>query len=248
MAACAQPWRPAVVRGPASTPPGAASSPRLASPLPRLRRPARARAAPCPGALASARPGEPPARRPARALLPPGPVPLPRPWQPDLAGYGNPVFFVADDRVLCCGLGMLHFFMRDSPFQPADRAVVSSSSPFSAGASRPSCTRRSLDVVQASRWIEFWSDAASDRCHRDSSSLEASTASSSSSSLGCSSPPWRPTPRWVDSYLDELGSMLKKGGWRDREVDEMVEGTASGFLDDGEEAPTPNSKAILDAL
>jgi hypothetical protein len=42
--------------------------------------------------------------------------------------------------------------------------------------------------------------------------------------------------------------MLKKGGWRDREVDEMVEGTASGFLDDGEEAPTPNSKAILDAL
>lgn len=42
--------------------------------------------------------------------------------------------------------------------------------------------------------------------------------------------------------------MLKKGGWRDREVDEMVEVTASGLLDDGEEAPTPDSEAILDAL
>ncbi|ONM22324.1 hypothetical protein Zm00014a_025262 [Zea mays] len=171
------------------------------------------------------------------------------PCRPCLAG--NPVFFVADDRVLCCGLDLLYFFTRDSSFQPADRAVVSSSSPLSAGASRPSCTRRSLDAVQAPRWIEFWSDAASDRRRRDSSSSEASTASSSSSSSsssGCPSPPRRPTPRWVDSYLDELGSMLKKGGWRDREVDEMVEVTASGFLDDGEEAPTPDSEAILDAL
>ena len=43
--------------------------------------------------------------------------------------------------------------------------------------------------------------------------------------------------------------MLKKGGWRDREVDEMVEVTASGFFD-GEEAgaPAPDSEAILDAL
>jgi hypothetical protein len=42
--------------------------------------------------------------------------------------------------------------------------------------------------------------------------------------------------------------MLKKGGWRDREVDEMVEVTTSGFMDDGEEAPTPDSEAILDTL
>ena len=43
--------------------------------------------------------------------------------------------------------------------------------------------------------------------------------------------------------------MLKKGGWRDREVDEMVEVAASGFFD-GEEAggPVPDSEAILDAL
>jgi hypothetical protein len=42
--------------------------------------------------------------------------------------------------------------------------------------------------------------------------------------------------------------MLKKGGWRDREVDEMVEVTTSGFMDNGEEAPTLDSEAILDAL
>ncbi|CAN6196183.1 unnamed protein product [Urochloa humidicola] len=178
------------------------------------------------------------------------------PCRPCLAG--NPVFFVADDRVLCCGLDLLHFFTRESSFQPMDHAAVVSSplaSPhFSAAAggsastSISSYTRRSLDAVQAPRWIEFWSDAASDRRRRDSSSSEVSTASSSSSSSsGCPSPPRRSTPRWVDNYLDELGSMLRKGGWRDREVDEMVEVTASGLFD-GEEAPAPVTEAVLDAL
>jgi hypothetical protein len=168
------------------------------------------------------------------------------PCRPCLAG--NPVFFVTDDRVLCCGLDLLHFFTRETPFQPMDHVVSTPlASPFSAGASTSSCTRRSLDAVQAPRWIEFWSDAASDRRRRDSSSSEASTASSSSSSSGCPSPPRRSTPRWVDNYLDELGSMLKKGGWRDREVDEMVEVTASGIFD-GEEAPAPDTEAVLDAL
>ncbi|KAF8695128.1 hypothetical protein HU200_037737 [Digitaria exilis] len=176
------------------------------------------------------------------------------PCRPCLAG--NPVFFVADDRVLCCGLDLLHFFTRETSFQPMDHGVgiVSSpmaspmASPFSAGASAStSYTRRSLDAVQSPRWIEFWSDAASDRRRRDSSSSEASTASSSSSSSGCPSPPRRSTPRWVGNYLDELGSMLKKGGWRDREVDEMVEVTASGLFD-GDEAPTPDTEAVLDAL
>ncbi|KAJ1289951.1 hypothetical protein BS78_02G204000 [Paspalum vaginatum] len=198
------------------------------------------------------RPADPDrALRLARAAIRRAPVLVPLfdrcylPCRPGLAG--NPVFFVADDRVLCCGVDLLHFFTRESSFQvhqPAvdhALAVSASSSPLSAA-----CTRRSLDAVQAPRWIEFWSDAASDRRRRDSSSSEASTASSSSSS-GCPSPPRRSTPRWVDNYLDELGSMLKKGGWRDREVDEMVEVTASGLFD-GEEAPAPDSEAVLDAL
>ncbi|XP_051204906.1 uncharacterized protein [Lolium perenne] len=172
------------------------------------------------------------------------------PCQPCLAG--NPVFFVTDDRVLCCGLDVLHFFTRDSSFQPVppDLRIPSSSS----STAEPSpYTRRSLDAAcggQSPRWIEFWSDAASDRRRRDSSSSEASTASSSSS--GCSSPPaaaarMSRTPHWVDSYLDRLGSVLKKGGWRDMEVNEMVEVTASGLFD-GEEAPAVDTDAVLDAL
>uniref|UniRef100_J3MY37 Uncharacterized protein n=2 Tax=Oryza brachyantha TaxID=4533 RepID=J3MY37_ORYBR len=107
-------------------------------------------------------------------------------------------------------------------------------------------TRRSLDAAcggQSPRWIEFWSDAASDRRRRYSSSSEASTASSS----GCPSPPSRSTPLWVDNYLDKLGTVLKNGGWRDREVDEMVEVAASGLFD-GEEAPPADADAVLDAL
>jgi hypothetical protein len=41
--------------------------------------------------------------------------------------------------------------------------------------------------------------------------------------------------------------VLRKGGWRDREVDEMVEVAASGLFDD-EEPPAPDTEAVLDAL
>ncbi|KAF0898700.1 hypothetical protein E2562_009317 [Oryza meyeriana var. granulata] len=196
------------------------------------------------------RPADPDrARRLARSAIRRAPLLAPLfdrcylPCRPCLAG--NPVFFITDDRVLCCGLDVLHFFTRESSFQPLD--VSSPSSTPSSGICTPHM-RRSLDAVcggQAPRWIEFWSDAASDRRRRDSSSSEASTASSSSS--GCSSPPPRSTPLWVDNYLDKLGTVLKKGGWRDREVDEMVEVTASGLFD-GDEAPPADADALLDAL
>ena len=176
------------------------------------------------------------------------------PCRPCLAG--NPVFFVTDDRVLCCGLDVLHFFTRDSCFQPLDpRAAPSSAAQHGEAAA---ATRRSLDAAcggAAPRWIEFWSDAASDRRRRDSSSSEASTASSLSS--GCASPPptmaarRSRTPHWVDAYLDRLGSVLRQGGWRDTEVTEMVEVAAYGVFD-GEEAaaapPAVDPDAVLDAL
>ncbi|KAL6644662.1 hypothetical protein ACP70R_016270 [Stipagrostis hirtigluma subsp. patula] len=170
------------------------------------------------------------------------------PCRPCLAG--NPVFFVTDDRVLCCGLDVLHFFTRDTSFQPLDaRAPAPSVAPPPGEAAATPCMRRSLDAAcggKAPRWIEFWSDAASDRRRRDSSSSEASTASSSS---GCASPPARRsrTPHWVDNYLDKLGSVLRQGGWRDTEVTEMVEVSASGMFD-GEEAPAVDADAVLDAL
>jgi len=110
------------------------------------------------------------------------------PCRPCLAG--NPVFFVTDDRVICVGLDILHFFTRDACFQPLDprSAPPPSVAPLSqqqhAAAATP-CTRRSLDAAygdKAPRWIEFWSDAACDRRRRrDSSSSEASTASPRSS-------------------------------------------------------------------
>ncbi|KAK3133515.1 hypothetical protein QOZ80_6AG0537510 [Eleusine coracana subsp. coracana] len=199
------------------------------------------------------RPADPDrARRLARAAIRRAPLLVPLfdrcylPCRPCLAG--NPVFFVTDDRVLCCGLDVLHFFSRESSFQPTMEVSSPLASPISG--SSTSYTRRSIDAVcggQAPRWIEFWSDAASDRRRRDSSSSEASTASSSSSSSSSSSPPRRSTPRWVDNYLDNLGSVLRKGGWRDREVDEMVEVDASGLFDD-EDAPAPDTEAVLDAL
>ncbi|CAO2207004.1 unnamed protein product [Urochloa humidicola] len=183
------------------------------------------------------------------------------PCRPCLAG--NPVFFVTDDRVLCCGLDLLHFFTRDSCFQPAPPSVPPPlffpGEASAAAAAVAPCTRRSLDAAcgggRAPRWIEFWSDAASDRRRRDSSSSEASTASSRSSS-GCASPPparRSRTPHWVDAYLDRLGTVLRQGGWRDTEVTEMVEVAAAGMFD-GEEAaaaaapPAADPEAVLDAL
>ncbi|KAG2579323.1 uncharacterized protein LOC120677314 [Panicum virgatum] len=175
------------------------------------------------------------------------------PCRPCLAG--NPVFFVTDDRVLCCGLDVLHFFTRDSCFQPLDPWAAPSSAAQHGEAA--AATRRSLDAAcsgAAPRWIEFWSDAASDRRRRDSSSSEASTASSLSS--GCASPPpvaarMARTPHWVDAYLDRLGAVLRQGGWRDTEVTEMVEVAAYGVFD-GEEAaaapPAADPDAVLDAL
>ncbi|KAL5206030.1 hypothetical protein ABZP36_034239 [Zizania latifolia] len=191
------------------------------------------------------------ARRLARSAIRRAPLLVPLfdrcylPCRPCLAG--NPVFFITDDRVLCCGLDVLHFFTREASFQPLD--VSSPSATPTSGICTP-YTRRSIDAVcggRSPRWIEFWSDAASDRRRRDSSTSEASSASSSSSSSNCPSPPPRSTPLWVDNYLDKLGSLLKKGGWRDREVDEMVEVAASGLFD-GDEPPPADTDAVLDAL
>ncbi|WVZ92526.1 hypothetical protein U9M48_038581 [Paspalum notatum var. saurae] len=219
-----------------------------------------------------ARPADPDrARRLARAAIRRAPLLVPLfdrcflPCRPCLAG--NPVFFVTDDRVLCCGIDLLHFFTRDSCFQPPSFDLLPRPHQHLAPQHpqpRPGGElRRSLDADcggAAPRWIEFWSDAASDRRRRDSSSSEASTASSLSSGSGCASPPPAArrarNPRWVDSYLDRLGHVLRQGGWRETEVTEMVEVAASGVFD-GDDAGPPahaaaavavDSDAVLDAL
>ncbi|XP_072982124.1 uncharacterized protein [Typha latifolia] len=169
------------------------------------------------------------------------------PCRPSLAG--NPVFFVSEDRVICCGFDLSDFFHRESAF-----VVPESPKPSSKLPQLPPTTRRSLDAVagKAPRWIEFWSDAASDRRRRNSSSSEASSNSS------CSSPPppdpkrlgptrRESTPDWVGSYLDRIGSVLRDGGWGETDVCDMVHVSASGLFD-GDDAVMVDAQAVLDAL
>ena len=99
------------------------------------------------------------------------------PCNPSLAG--NPIFFVDENRIFCCGLDLSDFFERESLFRSSEsnpqvfkkqrlvsKKSVGSSSNFS---------RRSLDTgfgsgARTTRWVEFWSNAVVDRHRRNSSS------------------------------------------------------------------------------
>ncbi|MQL89784.1 hypothetical protein Taro_022367 [Colocasia esculenta] len=224
------------------------------------------------------RPSEPDkALRLARSALRRAPLLIPLfdrcyiPCNPCLAG--NPVFFVDESRILCCGLDLADFFEREALFR----------SPLSASSSNPSadlvlrrqrsagsvekqppplpCSRRSMDSVsgRTPRWIEFWSDAACDHRRRNSSSSSSSSASSCSSSSETSlHPPQafleiRPPrlPVWLSGYLDRIGSVLRDGGWGKSDVDEMVHvsSAASWWSDDGDEpdVAAAAAAAVLDS-
>ncbi|KAL0535988.1 hypothetical protein IC582_024920 [Cucumis melo] len=200
------------------------------------------------------KPAEPEkALRIARNLLKRAPVLIPIfnhcyiPCNPPLAG--NPIFFVDENRVLCCGLDLSDFFERESLFR-CSASDSDSDSLFSKQRSLaqksivPSAnfSRRSMDsgVVRTPRWVEFWSDAAIDRRRRNSSS------SSNSSPDRFFEMPRSEVPKWVGKYLVELGSVLKTGGWSESEVAEMVEVSAAGIFD-GEMVMLDN-QAVLDAL
>ncbi|PKA56098.1 hypothetical protein AXF42_Ash015583 [Apostasia shenzhenica] len=164
------------------------------------------------------------------------------PCRPCLAG--NPVFFVDEKRVLCCGFDLPDFFRRDSSFRSLDRSLLrrqkSASAavekpPLSLRPATPQSTRRSLDSIagKAPRWIEFWSDATSDRRRRRR--RKPSTASSSSAEIRSPG-----LPEWVETYLGRIGTVLREGGWGESEVSEMVDSSSdSGEVDD---------EAVLDAL
>ncbi|KAG6508196.1 uncharacterized protein LOC121983212 [Zingiber officinale] len=185
------------------------------------------------------------ALRRARAALRRAPLLVPLfgrcylPCFPCLAG--NPVFYVDDSRIFCCALDIADFFQRHSAFSP-----------------HPSFTPP-FPSLEAARWIEFWSDAASDRRHRNSSS----SSSSASSPSYTSSPPPDPdrfveirTPRlpdWVGGYLDGIGSVLRQGGWGESDVQEMVHVPVSIVFDGGDERDATagilvDPEAALDAL
>jgi hypothetical protein len=92
------------------------------------------------------------------------------------------------------------------------------------------------------RWVEFWSDAAVDRRRRNS----ASSSSGSSSPERFFEMRRSEIPKWVGDYIEKIGSVLREGGWKESDIEEMVEVSASGFFE-GEMVILDN-QAVLDAL
>lgn len=167
------------------------------------------------------------------------------PCNPSLAG--NPIFYVDENRIFCCGLDLSDFFDRESLFRCSESDLLlkkqRSVSEKSAGWST-NFSRRSLDTGVAAggrtpRWVEFWSDAAIDRRRRNSSS-------STSSPERFFEMPRSVIPKWVEEYIEQIGSVLREGGWSESDISEIVEVSASGFFE-GEMVMLDN-QAVLDAL
>ncbi|KAH6803941.1 hypothetical protein C2S51_032188 [Perilla frutescens var. frutescens] len=169
------------------------------------------------------------------------------PCNPCLAG--NPIFYVDENRIFCCGFDLSDFFDRESTLfhRSSDPDSVSkqrSVAEKSSGSSM-NVSRRSLDAVtggRTPRWVEFWSDAAVDRRRRNSNS----SSSSSSSPDRYIDMPRSEMPKWVDEYVSQIGTVLREGGWAESDVSEIVHVSASGFFE-GEMVMLDN-QSVLDAL
>ncbi|XP_057501596.1 uncharacterized protein LOC130785432 [Actinidia eriantha] len=199
------------------------------------------------------RPGDPEkALKIARNLIKRAPLLIPIfnhcyiPCNPSLAG--NPIFFIDENRIFICGFDLSDFFDRElSLFRSSETRVLStqrSESEKFTGSST-NFSRRSLDTVtggKTPRWVEFWSDAAVDRRRRNSHS----SLSTSSSPERYFDIPRSGIPKWVDEYIEQIGSVLREGGWGESDVSEMVHVSASGFFE-GEMVLLDN-QAVLDAL
>lgn len=168
------------------------------------------------------------------------------PSNPSLAG--NPIFFVDENRIFCCGLDLSDFFERESLFRSSESDPMllkkqRSVSEKSAGVSA-AFSRRSLDAGgRTPRWVEFWTDAATDKRRRNSTS---SLSASSSPERFFEMPKSKVVPSWVEEYIGQIGSVLKAGGWSESDINEMVSVSASGFFE-GEMVVLDN-QALYDAL
>ncbi|CAA7056888.1 unnamed protein product [Microthlaspi erraticum] len=174
------------------------------------------------------------------------------PCNPSLAG--NPVFFIDETRIFCCGSDLSEFFERESAFRSSDifsRTLTKqrSLSEKSTGSASSNFSRRSFDSGRTngsgtSRWVEFWSDAAVDRCRRNS----ASSSSSSSSTHSSSSPdfPRTETPKWVNQYVNRIGSVLRGGGWSESDIDDIIHVSSSDFVEG--DMVIMDKQAVLDVL
>ncbi|KAB5547807.1 hypothetical protein DKX38_011213 [Salix brachista] len=171
------------------------------------------------------------------------------PCQPSLAG--NPIFFIDESRIFCCGLDLSDFFDRESLFRSSEsqpiiikkqKSVGEKSTGLSHNLSRKSLDTGLVNGSRTPRWVEFWSDAAVDRKRRNS----ASSSSGSSSPERFFEMRISEIPKWVGDYIEKIGSVLREGGWKESDIEEMVEVSASGFFE-GEMVILDN-QAVLDAL
>ncbi|CAI9110171.1 OLC1v1010150C1 [Oldenlandia corymbosa var. corymbosa] len=171
------------------------------------------------------------------------------PCNPCLAG--NPIFYVDESRIFCCGFDLADFFERESSlFQSSEPDILSRQRSVGEKSSGSSMdfSRRSLDALTVTggrtpRWVEFWSDAAIDRRRRNSNS----SSSSSSSPERYFDMPRSEIPKWVDEYVGQIGSVLRDSGWDESDVSEIVHVSASGFFEGGEMVLLDN-QAVMDAL
>lgn len=204
------------------------------------------------------RPAEPEkALRVARNALKRAPLLIPIfnhcyiPCNPSLAG--NPIFFVDESRVFCCGFDLSDFFDRESPFRGSEsepgplvlkkQRSVAEKTKTTTVCSASGFQRRSLDAGgRTPRWVEFWSDAAVDRRRRFSSS---SVTESESPEKFFDVRRWE-LPKWVEDYVGGIGSVLREGGWSESDISEMVEVSGSGFFE-GDMVMLDN-QAVLDAM
>ncbi|KAL4582288.1 hypothetical protein LXL04_006834 [Taraxacum kok-saghyz] len=167
------------------------------------------------------------------------------PCNPSLAG--NPIFYVDENQIFCCGFDLSDFFDREKStlFAKSESVMKQRSINEKSVGMLSNISRRSLDAVaggRTPRWVEFWSDAAVDRRKRNSNS----SSSSSSSPDRYFEIQRSGIPKWVDTYVQQIGSVLKSGGWDDSDVSEIVGVSSSGFFD-GEMVLLDN-QAVLDAL
>ncbi|KAK4367745.1 hypothetical protein RND71_011537 [Anisodus tanguticus] len=170
------------------------------------------------------------------------------PCNPSLAG--NPIFYVDENRIFCCGFDLSDFFDRESSL--FDPQILSKQPSLSekTSCSSTNFSRRSLDSFSGGRtprWVEFWSDAAVDRRRRNSNSNSSSSCSSSPERYFEMPPKYSKMPKWVNEYVDNIGSFLKEGGWAESDVKEIVQVSASGIFFEGEMILLDN-QAVLDAL
>ncbi|XP_031093885.1 uncharacterized protein LOC115998445 [Ipomoea triloba] len=153
------------------------------------------------------------------------------PCNPSLAG--NPIFYVDENRIYCCGLDLMDFFDRESSLFRSITEISSCNT-----------SRRSLDAGRTPRWVEFWSDAAVDKRRRNSN--YSSSSSASPERFSGSGMPKSHVPNWVNEYIDQIGSVLREGGWNESDISEISAVSAAGFFE--EEMVLLDNQAVLDAL